>query len=298
MKKLSLLTIATLTIFASCHNTEGDFDAAGAFESVETIVSTEASGSLLQFNVDEGQTLQPGQVLGYVDSTQLHLKKEQLEAQIISTKSQTPNIPVQIAALQSQLAEAKKNQERMANLFKENAATQQQLDNANTQVDMLTKQIQATQSTLGINSSTIQNNIAPLQRQIDQLNDQIRKCMVVNPVHGTVLTKYAENHEVVMPGKALYKIAETDTIILRAYITGSQLSQVKLGQKVQVRSDKGTKDYGMYTGTVFWISEKSEFTPKTIPTKSERADLVYAIKVRIVNDGYLKLGMYGEVKLN
>lgn len=186
----------------------------------------------------------------------------------------------------------------MDNLFKLNAATQQQVDDANTQVDMLNKQIEAQKSTLGISSTTIEKQVAPLQKQIDQLNDQIAKCKIINPIHGTVLTKYSEDHEVAMPGKALYKIAETDTIILRAYITGTQLDKVKIGQKVKVRSDKGSKQYNFYTGTVYWISDKSEFTPKTIPTKDERADLVYAIKIRIVNDGFLKIGMYGEVKFD
>jgi len=298
MKKVSLLAIATAAIFASCNNSDSEYDAAGAFESVETIVSTEASGTILQFNVEEGQTLQPGQFIGYVDSAQLYYRKQQLEAQIASTTSQIPDIPVQVAALQSQLAQAQKNQTRMDNLFKLNAATQQQVDDANTQVDMLNKQIEAQKSTLGISSSTIEKQVAPLQKQIDQLNDQIAKCKIINPIHGTVLTKYAEDHEVAMPGKALYKIAETDTIILRAYITGTQLDKVKIGQKVKVRSDKGSKQYNFYTGTVYWISDKSEFTPKTIPTKDERADLVYAIKIRIVNDGFLKIGMYGEVKFN
>jgi len=297
MKKVSLLAIATTLFFASCHNSENDFDAAGAFESVETIVSTEASGTLLQFNVEEGQTLQPHQFVGYVDSAQLYFRKEQLEAQIASTSSQVPNIPVQIASLQAQLAEAKTNLTRMNNLFKASAATQQQVDDANTQVEVLNKQIEAQESTLGIASTTLSKDIAPLQRQIDQTNDQLAKCRIINPIHGTVLTKYAEDHEVVMPGKALYKIAETDTLILRAYITGSQLTEIKLGQKVKVRTDLGANQYRFYTGTIYWVSDKSEFTPKTIPTKDERADLVYAIKVRVVNDGYLKIGMYGEMSI-
>jgi HlyD family secretion protein len=295
MKKVSVMALVAVAMLASCNNAENDFDAAGAFESVETIVSTESSGTIMQFNVEEGQTLQPNQYVGYIDSVQLYERKEQLIAQIASTTSQTPDIPVQIAALQSQVDEAKKNQDRMNSLFKQNAATQQQVDDANTQVDMLNKQIEAQKSSLGITSNTIEKNVAPLQRQIDQLNDQLAKCKIVNPIHGTVLTKYAENHEIVTPGKALYKIAETDTLILRAYVTGSQLTQVKLGQKVKVRTDKGAKQYSFYTGTVYWISDKSEFTPKTIPTKDERADLVYAVKIRVVNDGFLKIGMYGEV---
>ena len=298
MKKPFLLLTAIAIVFASCHNSENDYDAAGAFESVETIVSTEATGTIMQLNVEEGQTLQPNQFVGYIDSTQLYYRKLQLQAQIASTISQTPNIPVQVASLEAQLSEAITNQNRVANLFKADAATQQQMDDANTQVEVLKKQIEAQKSTLGITSETIAKNVAPLQRQIDQLNDQLFKCKIINPIHGTVLTKYSENHEVVVPGKALYKIAETDTLILRAYITGSQLDKVKLGQKVKVRTDLGASKYREYTGTVYWVSDKSEFTPKTIPTKDERADLVYAIKIRVVNDGYAKIGMYGEVKFN
>ncbi|HTB30392.1 MAG TPA: HlyD family efflux transporter periplasmic adaptor subunit [Bacteroidia bacterium] len=297
MKVTSILTVATLVLIStSCHNSENDWDAAGAFESVETIVSTESSGTLMQFDVEEGQTLNKNQWIGYVDSAQLYFKKQQLQAQIASTTSQQPNIPVQVASLQSQLSEAEINQKRMENLVKANAATQQQLDDANTQVDMIKKQIEAQKSTLGIASTTIAKDVAPFQRQIDQIDDQLKKCKIINPIHGTVLTKYSENHEIVSPGKALYKIAETDTLILRAYITGSQLTNVKLGQAVKVRSDEGSNKYRDYSGTVYWISDKSEFTPKTIPTKDERADLVYAIKVRVINDGYLKIGMYGEVK--
>jgi len=297
MKKASVILVLATSILASCHNTENDFDAAGAFESVETIVSTESSGTIMQFNVEEGQTLKANTLVGYIDSAQLYFRKQQLQAQIVSTTSQTPDIPVQIASLQAQLDEAQKNQQRMNNLFKASAATQQQVDDANTQVEVIKKQIDAQKSTLGITSETITKDVAPLQKQISQINDQIQKCKIVNPIHGTVLTKYAENHEVVQPGKALYMIAETDTLILRAYITGSQLTNVKLGQQVKVRTDLGANQYRPYTGTIYWISDKSEFTPKTIPTKDERADLVYAIKIRVVNDGYLKIGMYGEVKL-
>ncbi len=293
---LAFKTIAACMLIASCSNTEKDFDAAGAFESVETIVSTEASGTIKEFTIEEGQTLQPGQMVGYVDSIQLYLREKQLEAQIASTTSQIPDISIQIASLQSQLAEAEKDQTRMVNLKMKDAATQQQLDNANTQVDMVNKQIDALKSSLGITSVTLEKSVAPLQRQIDQIKDQIVKCRIINPIRGTVLTKYSQDHEVVMPGKALYKIAETDTLIMRAYVTASQLTLAKLGQKVNVRVDKGAKKYGVYNGIIYWVSDKSEFTPKTIPTKDERADLVYAIKIRVVNDGFLKIGMYGEMK--
>ncbi len=297
MNNSVLLTcISSAALLVSCSTSEMDFDAAGAFESVETIVSTEASGTIKEFNVEEGQTLQKGQFVGYVDSVQLYLRDKQLEAQIASTTSQIPDVSVQIASLKSQLDQAKKDQVRMQNLFAREAATQQQLDNANTQVDMVQKQIDALRSTLDINTTTLEKSVTPFKRQIDQTKDQISKCQIVNPIHGTVLTKYAQDHEVVMPGKALYKIAETDTLILRAYVTSAQLNLAKLGQKVKVMVDKGAKQYGYYTGTIYWVSEKSEFTPKTIPTKDERADLVYAIKIRVVNDGFLKIGMYGEMK--
>jgi len=298
INKISLGIFALAAIFASCRNGENDWDAAGAFESVETIVSTESSGTLMQFDVEEGQTLNKNQWIGYVDSAQLYYKKQQLQAQIASTISQQPDIPVQVASLQSQLAEAQKNQKRMENLEKVNAATQQQLDDANTQVDMIKKQIEAQKSALGITSNTLLKDVSPLQRQIDQINDQLKKCKIINPVHGTVLTKYSENHEIITPGKALYKIAETDTLILRAYVTGVQLDQVKLGQVVKIRTDLGENTFRNYSGVVYWISDKSEFTPKTIPTKDERADLVYAIKVRVVNDGYIKIGMYGDLKFS
>ena len=295
-KNFPYLFIAATITLAACNNSEGDFDAAGAFESVETIVSTEANGTLNVLNVEEGQQLKANQYIGYVDSVQLYLKKCQLEAQIASTTSQIPDIPVQVASLESQLAEAQRNKERIVRLLSQEAATPQQADDANSQVEVIKKQIQAQQSALGITSSTIVKSVAPLQKQIDQINDQLKKCRIINPIHGTVLTKYAQEHEVVMPGKALYKIAETDTLILRAYITGNQIDQVKLNQKVKVRVDKSAKNYAFYPGTIYWISDKAEFTPKTIQTKDERANLVYAIKIHVKNDGYLKIGMYGEIQ--
>ncbi len=296
MKKLSLIVIAAI-LFASCNNSANDYDAAGAFESVETIVSAQETGNIMTFNIEEGQTLQPGQLIGYIDTTQLYLRKKEMQAQIASTTSQMPDIPVQISVLQSQLELAQTNQQRISNLYKQNAATQQQLDDANSQVKVLNDQIKAQESSLGITSTTLTKDVTPLKKQIAQINDQIAKSLIINEVHGTVLTKYAEDHEFAAPGKALYKIAETDTLILRAYITGNQLDQVRLGQQVKVRTDEGENKFRYYTGTVYWISSQSEFTPKTIPTKDERADLVYAIKVRVPNtDGYIKIGMYGEVK--
>ena len=304
--KFLFISIFSYLLIVSCNGTQKDFDASGTFESVETIISTESAGTIMQFNIEEGQTLNPKQYIGYIDTTQLFLKKKQIEAQIDVIDGQKPNIPIQIAALQEQLKEAEVNYIRAKNLVKGDAAPQKLLDDANVKVEVLKKQIEAQKSSLDITSETFNRNVPPLQRQIAQINDQLLKCRIINPIHGTVLTKYAQAFEIAMPGKVLYKIAELDTLTLRVYITGSQLSSIKLGQKVTVRTDNGAtklsdnpkekKDgYREYPGNIYWISNKSEFTPKTVQTKEERVDLVYAIKVRVANDGFLKIGMYGEI---
>ncbi|MBL0745319.1 HlyD family secretion protein [Chryseolinea lacunae] len=294
MKRIAyLLTAFTV---AACTSNKNAYDASGTFEAVETIVSAEASGTLKSFTVEEGQTLQAGVHVGFIDSVQLYLKKKQLMAQIAAVLSKKPNVAKQLAALQEQLKQAQREQQRVANLVKADAATQKQLDDATTQLDVVKKQIEAQQSTLGITTSSLTEETSPLSVQIEQLNDQLAKCKVVNPVNGTVLTKYAEAKEMTAVGKPLYKIADLSTIILRAYITGDQFAHAKLNSKVTVSVDDGKGNYKAYPGVVEWISDKAEFTPKTIQTKDERANLVYALKVRVTNDGLLKIGMYGELK--
>ena len=292
-----LLFAAVLFLF-SCGNNKNQFDASGAFETEETVISSEAAGTLMQFDVEEGKILQTGQLIGYVDSTQLYLKKKQLEEQIKAVLSARPDINTQLAALQEQLKTAEREQQRYNNLRKDGAGTQKQMDDINAQVEVLKKQIAAQQSALGITSENISKQTAPLKVQMDQLNDQLTKCKIVNPINGTVLTKYSEKSEVTAPGKPLYKIADLSFLFLRAYITGDQLSQIKLDQKVKVLTDDGADKYKEHEGTISWISDKAEFTPKTIQTKEERANLVYAIKIKVANDGSLKIGMYGEVKFN
>jgi HlyD family secretion protein len=295
--KLKLIGVALFIIaLAACKNNKNKFDASGAFEAEETIISSEAAGTLKQFNVTEGQVLQAGQVVGYIDSLQLVLKKKQLEAQIKSVLVQRPDIQTQLAFLEEQLKAAKVDQQRIGNLVRQDALPRKQLDDINSKVDVLKKQIDAQQSQLKISSGSITEQTNPLQVQIQQINDQLSKCTLVNPVNGTVLTKYAEPNEVVAPGKPLYKIADLSSVLLRAYITGGQLSQVKLNQKVKVFIDDGPDKYRELDGTIEWISPQAEFTPKTIQTKEERANLVYATKIRVKNDGSLKIGMYGEVK--
>ncbi|HTJ49240.1 MAG TPA: HlyD family efflux transporter periplasmic adaptor subunit [Cyclobacteriaceae bacterium] len=295
-KKLTAL-FGILTLFSfSCSKDKDQFDASGTFEAEETIISAEGTGTLLKFDVEEGQLLKAGQALGYIDSTQLYLKKKQLLSQIRSTLSQRPNVNTQIAALKVQLESVEREQKRVANLVKAQAATQKQLDDMNSQVEMVKKQLEAQQSSLGITSESITEQTSPLKVQIDQLEDQLAKCKVINPVGGTVLAKYAEVNEMTSVGKPLYKIADLNNIILRAYITGDQLSKIKLNQKVNVLVDDGDGKYKTWEGTLTWISDKAEFTPKTIQTKTERANLVYATKINVKNDGALKIGMYAEVK--
>ncbi|MEO5642063.1 MAG: HlyD family efflux transporter periplasmic adaptor subunit [Bacteroidia bacterium] len=285
-----------ILILASCGNKATDADASGSFEAEETIISANATGTILQLGVEEGQTLKTGQQIGYIDSLQLYLKKKQLQAQITSTLSQRPDISAQVAALQVQLKTAERDQQRIANLVKADAATQKQLDDANAQIDLVKKQIAAQQSSLGITSGSITQQAAPLEVQIEQMNDQLEKCRIINPVNGTVLAKYAEQNEMATMGKPLYKIADISSLTLRVYITGSQLSLVKLNQDVKVMVDDGKDGFREYKGQLTWISDKAEFTPKTILTKEERTNLVYAVKIKVPNDGLLKLGMYAEVK--
>lgn len=295
MKSISFLTLLSLLLF-SCNRNQINFDASGSFETEETIISSDATGALLQFNIEEGQTLKAGDVIGYIDSTQLFLKRKQLESQIRSTLSQRPDISTQIASLQIQLATAEREQKRLSNLVKAEAATQKQLDDATAQVDVIKKQLAAQQSALSITSESITQQTNPVEVQIEQINDQLSKCKLVNPVNGTVLTKYAESKEMTTTGKALYKIADLSELYLRAYVSGAQLSQIKLNQNVKVFTDDGAKNLKEYAGTIVWISDKAEFTPKTIQTKEERSNMVYALKVKVKNDGLLKIGMYGEIK--
>lgn len=211
--------------------------------------------------------------------------------------SKKPNISVQLAALQSQLKSAEKEKIRISNLVEGGAATKKQLDDIIASIDIINKQIHAQQSSLTISSTGISSDAMPLYVQIEQINDQLAKSKIINPINGTVLSKYAEPNEMATTGKALYKIADLSTIILRAYISGNQLQQVKLNQKVKVLTDDGKGGTKETAGAIIWVSDKAEFTPKTIQTKDERANMVYAIKVKVVNDGSYKIGMYGEIKI-
>lgn len=288
--------LSVMFAITACDSGQDKFDASGTFEADEVIISAETSGTILQFDVEEGQALEAGQYLGYIDTTQLHLRKKQLESQVRSVLSQRPDIASQLAALEVQLRSSEREQKRISNLVQAGAATPKQLDDVNSQVETVRKQIAAQESSLGITSRSILEQASPLRIQIAQVEDQLVKSRIINPIAGTVLTKYAEAHEMVGPGKALYRIADMSSLTLRAYITGDQLPKLKLNQKATVLIDDGPDEYRSVDGVVTWISDKAEFTPKTIQTKDERANLVYAIKLKVKNDGALKIGMYGEVK--
>ena len=313
MKKLSGI-IVTLTAIAltasSCNQNKLKTDASGVFESDEVIVSSEQNGKLLSFPILEGDTLSKGAVAGQIDMSNTILQKQQVEATIRALNQKTTNprpqaelVQRQLAVYESQLEQQQREKTRTENLLKADAATQKQLDDINAAIDQLQKQIAVSKQQIALDNSniatqnrTIFSEQAPLEMSAAQIQDNINKGQVINPIKGTVLTKYALQGEMTTTGKALYKIANLDTLILRAYVTGAQLTQVKLGQAVKVYADQGSEQYREYPGEVYWISDKSEFTPKTIQTRDERANLVYAVKIHVKNDGFLKLGMYGEVK--
>lgn len=301
---------ASCLLLAACNSKNGNYDASGTFEADEVIVSSLATGKILYLNVEEGSSLAKDSIVGLVDPTGLSLQKEEIQATIESLGEQTATAEPQVKALQDQLAVQQSQLDnllhektRIENLLKQDAATGKQLDDINAQIDVVKKQMNVTQqqihvqkSNVGTQNRGILSQGKPLEKKVAQIEDLLNKTNIKNPINGTVITKYAEAGEMTSSGKALYKIADLSTITLRAYITGTQLSEVKLGQTVKVLVDDGADKYKEFAGTITWVSDKAEFTPKTIQTKDERANLVYAIKVKVKNDGYLKIGMYGEVK--
>lgn len=290
-----MLTGAVL-MFGACGNEEKEYDATGTFEARETTVSAEQSGTLLTFNISEGDNLKSGQEIGLVDTTQTWLKIQQLGAAKEVYQSQKPDMEKQIAATRQQLAKAQTEQRRYQELVNDGAAPAKMLDDATSQVQVLQRQLEAQISSLSTSTRTLDKQMAATDVQVSQLYDQLKKCHIVVPIGGTVLEKYVTQGEFVTTGKPLLKVADTENMFIRAYVTSAQLQSIKTGQKAKVFADYGNGQKKEYEGTVSWISSRSEFTPKTILTDDERADLVYAVKVAIKNDGYAKIGMYGEVK--
>lgn len=298
MKKKKIVLAAAVLLLTACQDNEERTTAMGTFEATEIIVSAEGNGNLLQFDVAEGQELKQGQQVGLIDTVQLELTARQLGATRNTYASQRPDAQKQIAVIREELSKAIQERDRFKRLVDENAANKKLLDDATSQVKVLERQLEAQQSNLGNTSASLTSQMSTTDIQRYKVMDQLDKCHVRAPIDGTVLEKYTERGEFTAVGKPLFKIADVKRMFLRAYLTSSQLYNVKLGQQVTVVSDYGNEKTREYKGKVVWISSSAEFTPKTVVTGSERADQVYAVKIAVKNDGYLKIGMYGEVKLD
>ena len=292
-----MMIFAVAALLAGCGKKDKDYDATGTFEATEVTVSAEQTGKLMMFDITEGDKIEGGSQVGLIDTVQLYLKARQMGATKLVYSAQKPETQKQIAATRQQIAKARQEVNRYTLLVKEDAANRKLLDDAKSQLLVLEHQLEAQTSSLNTSTKSLNAQMGTVDVEKLQIADQLQKCHILSPISGTVLDKYAEPGEFATIGKPLFKIADTDNMYLRAYITSDQLRSVKIGQQVKVFSDYGGGNRKEYRGTVTWISSKSEFTPKTILTNDERADLVYAIKIAVKNDSYIKIGMYGEVKL-
>ena len=294
MKK-SLLLAVMITALLACNRHKYEYDASGTFEATTMLIAAEATGKVLEFNVKEGDWLTTGQRLGAIDSTQLFLRKLQLEQAARAVTQRKPNVALQIAATQEQIAKAEVDRKRIENLLADGAATQKQMDDINAQLAILQKTLAAQRNSLHTSVSSLDEESSVYDIQVEQVNDQLAKCRLINPTEGLVLNKYVEENEMVAPGRALYQLADIRDMILRAYIVSAQLEELKIGQEVTIFLHASKEPYE-YKGKIAWISDKAEFTPRTIQTKDERQNLVYAIKINVPNpDGKIKIGMYGDV---
>lgn len=296
--KSAVYLLGLAVLLFSCHNEDGEYDATGVFETTEVIVSAQGTGEIMRFDIDEGKTVDAEVELGYIDTVQLSLKKQELLANLEATDSRRYDVARQIASLREEIATQKREQQRYQNLVQAKAANQKQLDDINARLATLEKQLAAQTETLENGNRTVSGQVRMLEAQLAQVEDQIGKCRISSPINGTILSKYAEAGELASQGRALFKVGDIVNMYLRAYITADQLTELKIGQSVRVFADEGESRRREYAGTVSWISDKAEFTPKTIQTRDERANLVYAVKIQIQNDGFVKRGMYGEIKIN
>ena len=294
MKRIAY--IATLLLIASCGK-ESEFDAQGTFEATEILVSAEATGRILCFDVEEGSTVEAGNIVGAIDSIQLHLQRRQLIAQQSALLSSRPDVKKQVASIREEIAKQKSELARVENMLRDGAATQKQYDDIGAHIRILEGKLEAALSTLDKNTSSINGNSVAIEAQIAALDDRIAKCRINSPVSGTLLVKYAQAGELASPGKPLMKVANLNEIFLRAYFTSEQLADITLGDAVTVIADFGGDERYSYEGRITWIASESEFTPKSIHTRDSRANLVYAVKIAVKNDGRLKIGLAGEVKL-
>lgn len=295
MKKSYLIPFLALS--ATACNSGNDYDATGIFEATTVTVAAETTGKILEFDISEGDSVASGQPVALIDTAILSLQQKQILSQRQSAEASSPDVAAQVSALRSQIAHQKQECNRQRKLLADGATTQKRYDDAEAALRTLNAQLAAQLSTLGKSRNTISDNAAALQYQFEQISEQIEKSVVKSPLTGTVLIKYAEPGEFAVPGKPLFKAANLNDIYLRSYFTAPQLASLKIGQKVTVTADFGGDEQYEYPGTIIWIAQESEFTPKSIQTKDSRANLVYAVKIAVQNDGRLKLGQYGEVRL-
>ena len=295
MKKILYIFPIILTLF-SC-NKKDNYDATGIFEATTVTISSETAGKIESMPVFEGDSVSKGELIAHVDTTMFSIQLKQLMSQRKSTESSSPDISAQAAALRSQIAHQEQECARFGRLLEDGATTQKTYDDATAYLKTLQGQLEALLSSLNKSKTSINDNSEAIYFQTEQIREQIEKCIIKSPLSGTVLIKYAEPGEYAIPGKPLYKIADMENIYLRSYFTCDQLAKLKLGQKVTVIADFGGDEQFEYPGIITWISDESEFTPKSIQTKDSRANLVYAVKIAVKNDGRLKLGQYGEVHL-
>lgn len=296
MKAHLILGFGLSLALAACGDKEVEYDASGIFETTEIIVSAQTAGELTALTAEEGRTVEAGEKLGCVDTVQLALKKRQLSASLTATDSKRLDRKRQVAALRQQIDNLQREKARFSELLKADAATEKQVDELDYQIAILQRQLEATEEQINSSNSSLDGQSSGIEAQLAQVEDQIRKSVAASPIKGTILAKYAEPGEYVVPGKPLFKVADISRMKLRAYLTADQLTALKIGQKVTVYADQGKTDRKAYEGTVVWIADEAEFTPKTIQTREERANLVYAVKIAVSNDGLIKRGMYGDVK--
>ena len=295
MKKIMILATG-LVVLASCGNKDVDYDASGVFETTEVLVSARGTGEIVSLNIEEGQQVKANEELGRLDVTQLELKKDQLKSGKTAATSRKLNTQQQVASISQQIQNLQREKARFQALLKDGAATQKQVDDIGYQIAVLQKQLSAVNEQVSTANTSIDGQSAGFDAQIGQVDDMLRQAVFTSPIDGVILSKYAEQGEFAAPGRALFKVADVSQMRLRAYITADLLTNVKIGQKVKVYADQGDKGRKEYEGTVSWISSEAEFTPKTIQTRNERSNLVYAVKIDVKNDGIIKRGMYGDVK--
>lgn len=293
MKTRTILIIAAL-LLAGCKNKAGKADAFGNFEATEVIISAETNGRILQLDPAEGTQVDKGATLALIDTTLLHLQKTEIEAGMRSVNTRIASINAQNDILNQQIENINVNISRIGKMLKDDAASQKQYDDLTGQVDVLRKQITANNT----QKTSVSAELSVYESKKATVNEQIRRCTIKSPLKGTVIEKYSEAGEITAAGKPLFKIADLSVIKLKVYVSGAQLGNIKTGQKCTVRIDNGEKGFSSFAGTISYISEKAEFTPKIIQTKEERVILVYAVKIDVTNDNALKSGMPGEALFN